>query len=103
MSDIQSIETNDEQEHENKHKISSPPNEFILNSNYENSLESSYKKLNSDSTSLISSSSDNDSASEIDSFRSNITLKLVLLFYFFNNIKCLLVLFLFFKMIKNPL
>lgn len=81
MSDLQNIETNDEKEHENKHKISSPPNEFIMNSKYENSLETSFKKLNSDSTSVISSSSDNDSASEIDSFRSNITLKLVYKFF----------------------
>jgi len=77
MSDIKNIENNDEKEHENKHKISSPPNEFIVNSKYETSLECSFKKLHSDSTSVISSSSDNDSASEIDSFRSNITLKLV--------------------------
>ncbi len=77
MSDIKTIEKNDEKEHENKNKISSPPNEYVINSKYENSLEGSFKRLNSESTSVISSSSDNESLSEVDYFRSNLRLKMV--------------------------
>jgi len=85
MYDFINIDKDCNKDHENKHKISSPPNEFIMSSKYENSLETSIKKLNSDSTSVISSSSDNDSASEIDFFRSNIRLKMVQIFLSIRN------------------
>ena len=65
---------------ENQNKISSPPNEFIQSRNYENSAETDYKKISSESMSLFSNSSDNDSSVEIDSFMSSFRNKRVKLF-----------------------
>lgn len=80
MSDIETLNVCDvnDQAHENKKNIHSPPNRFIMISKYENSLDSSMRKLNSDSTSILSSSSDNDSYCEVDCFRSNFRLKMVI-------------------------
>lgn len=58
-------------------KISSPPNEFLVNSNYENSAETNYKKISSETSSIFSSSSDNDDSVELDSFMNSFRLKRV--------------------------
>lgn len=95
MSDIQHLKTfyEDDTDYENKKNIHSPPNEFIMLSKYEDSLDTSNRKLYSDSTSIVSSSSDNDSISEIDSFRSNFRLKMVNDYNNINNKqKCILIL-----------
>lgn len=75
-------------ENQNKNKIHSPPNEFILSNTYENSAETNYKKIGSDTSSLFSSSSDNDSSSvEIDSLMSSFRLKRVKKFLIFLNFR----------------
>ena len=74
-------------DHENKQKMSSPPNSFIQNNTYVDSFETSFKKLHSDSTSVISSSSDNDSISDKDNERINYRMKIVskIIFKFISN------------------
>ncbi len=72
-------------DHENKHKIPSPPNKFIIENNYEISLEENLSKLENDNNDndnennnnnndilnleRFSLSVDYDSSPEVDSFR----------------------------------
>ena len=61
-----------------KNKISSPPNEYIISNSYhENSFETNYKKISFDSSSLFSSSFDNDSSAELDPFMNSFRSKRV--------------------------